>query len=252
MPLFSPLGFGQGVRRSMGSIAAILGPLWASSTFSINLYITFGVILALLLLVLVRHCLAHSHSSQLGWSVVLSQTAPGTPSTYVMVVRCIHMWPDCTSHIIAELLVYCSSTWSVRLTSMNIWQRYLVYVNELRSLCGERLWLSFLSLQMNLLDPHSFVFPEPQRTHCSDYQNAIALPFMIHCEIIFTYHRYSQMYILYIQFPYFMYMYSYIYMTVYMHIVSTYCIEFQAILCKLGEPLAHGATVLGWCQIDMH
>lgn len=38
----------------MGAIAAILGPLWAASTFSINLYITFGVILALLLLVLVR------------------------------------------------------------------------------------------------------------------------------------------------------------------------------------------------------
>ena len=52
--LFSPLGFGQGVRRSVGSIAAILGPLWAASTFSINLYITFGVILGLLLLVLVR------------------------------------------------------------------------------------------------------------------------------------------------------------------------------------------------------
>jgi ceroid-lipofuscinosis MFS transporter 7 len=54
-------GFGQGVRRSMGSIAAILGPLWASSTYPISLYVTFGVILGLLLIILTMTLLSFKY-----------------------------------------------------------------------------------------------------------------------------------------------------------------------------------------------
>ena len=47
-------GFGQGVRRSVLSIAAILGPLWAGGGFAFdNYYILLTVPFGLLLLLLV-------------------------------------------------------------------------------------------------------------------------------------------------------------------------------------------------------
>lgn len=58
---FLAAGFGQGIRRSIFSLAAIMGPLWAGGSavnsenealFS-NYYVLFGVPCGLLLLVLV-------------------------------------------------------------------------------------------------------------------------------------------------------------------------------------------------------
>ena len=46
-------GFGQGVRKSMFSVAAIMGPLWAGGSVSISYYILLGVPLALLGIVMV-------------------------------------------------------------------------------------------------------------------------------------------------------------------------------------------------------
>ena len=38
------IGFGQGLRRSVGSLAAIIGPLWVGSTVSFgNYYLMYGV-----------------------------------------------------------------------------------------------------------------------------------------------------------------------------------------------------------------
>ena len=48
------VGFGQGIRRSLFSVAAILGPLWAGGSVNISYYVLMGVPLGLLLLVLVR------------------------------------------------------------------------------------------------------------------------------------------------------------------------------------------------------
>ena len=45
-------GFSQGVRRSVGGLATILGPLWAGGLTE-NMYIMLGVIMALLLLLTV-------------------------------------------------------------------------------------------------------------------------------------------------------------------------------------------------------
>ena len=47
------LGFSQGVRRSVGGLATILGPLWAGGLTE-NMYIMLGVIMALLLLLTVH------------------------------------------------------------------------------------------------------------------------------------------------------------------------------------------------------
>ena len=51
------VGFGQGVRRSVGSISAIMGPLWAGAAFELvhdyHYYPFFGVPLALTILILV-------------------------------------------------------------------------------------------------------------------------------------------------------------------------------------------------------
>ena len=48
------VGFGQGVRRSVGSIAAILGPLWAGA--SLHLYhVLLGVHLGILTGLIVRY-----------------------------------------------------------------------------------------------------------------------------------------------------------------------------------------------------
>ena len=49
------IGFGQGVRRSVGSLSAILGPLWAGSAFDImdSLYLFYSVPLAFLVLIIV-------------------------------------------------------------------------------------------------------------------------------------------------------------------------------------------------------
>lgn len=45
-------GFSQGVRRSVGGLATILGPLWAGGLTD-NMYIMMGVMMALLALLTV-------------------------------------------------------------------------------------------------------------------------------------------------------------------------------------------------------
>lgn len=45
-------GFSQGVRRSVGGLATILGPLWAGGLTE-NMYIMMGVMVALLVLLMV-------------------------------------------------------------------------------------------------------------------------------------------------------------------------------------------------------
>lgn len=50
---FLSAGFSQGVRRSVGGLATILGPLWAGGLTD-NLYIMLGVMMALLALLMVR------------------------------------------------------------------------------------------------------------------------------------------------------------------------------------------------------
>ena len=49
------LGFGQGVRRSVESLAAIMGPLWAGAAFefSTTYYPFYGVQIGVLLMVMV-------------------------------------------------------------------------------------------------------------------------------------------------------------------------------------------------------
>ncbi len=54
-------GFGQGVRRSLFSVAAILGPLWAGGSVTISYYILMGVPLGMLVIVLVRTELYRLH-----------------------------------------------------------------------------------------------------------------------------------------------------------------------------------------------
>ncbi len=46
-------GFSQGVRRSVGGLATILGPLWAGGLIG-NLYVMLGMMMLLLTLILVR------------------------------------------------------------------------------------------------------------------------------------------------------------------------------------------------------
>lgn len=46
------VGFSQGVRRSVGGLATILGPLWAGGLTE-NMYIMLGVMMALLALLTV-------------------------------------------------------------------------------------------------------------------------------------------------------------------------------------------------------
>lgn len=48
------LGFSQGVRRSVGGLATILGPLWAGGLTG-NLYLMLGMMLALLLMITVSN-----------------------------------------------------------------------------------------------------------------------------------------------------------------------------------------------------
>lgn len=50
--LASVAGFSQGVRRSVGGLATILGPLWAGGLTE-NMYIMMGVMMALLALLTV-------------------------------------------------------------------------------------------------------------------------------------------------------------------------------------------------------
>lgn len=47
-------GFSQGVRRSVGGLATILGPLWAGGLID-NMYIMMGVMMALLVLLTVSN-----------------------------------------------------------------------------------------------------------------------------------------------------------------------------------------------------
>ncbi|XP_062371574.1 major facilitator superfamily domain-containing protein 8 isoform X2 [Sardina pilchardus] len=51
-------GFSQGVRRSIGGVATILGPLWAGGLTG-NLYLMLGMMMALLLLVMVMVVLSY-------------------------------------------------------------------------------------------------------------------------------------------------------------------------------------------------
>lgn len=55
-------GFSQGVRRSVGGLATILGPLWAGGLTE-NMYIMMGVMMALLALLTV--CKKKSHQKTL-------------------------------------------------------------------------------------------------------------------------------------------------------------------------------------------
>ena len=48
------IGFGQGFRRSVFAVAAILGPLWVGGSFRISCYLLFGVPLGLLVVIMVR------------------------------------------------------------------------------------------------------------------------------------------------------------------------------------------------------
>ncbi|XP_061695557.1 major facilitator superfamily domain-containing protein 8 [Syngnathoides biaculeatus] len=56
-------GFSQGVRRSVGGLATILGPLWAGGLTN-HLYIMIGMMLALLLMVAVMTALSYSRLTQ--------------------------------------------------------------------------------------------------------------------------------------------------------------------------------------------
>ncbi|XP_056149717.1 major facilitator superfamily domain-containing protein 8 [Lampris incognitus] len=56
-------GFSQGVRRSIGGLATILGPLWAGGLTN-NLYVMLGVMLALLAMITVMMVLSYSHLTE--------------------------------------------------------------------------------------------------------------------------------------------------------------------------------------------
>ena len=54
---FNPQGFGQGVRRSVGALAAIVGPLWSGASMEVvdeyKYYPYFGVPLGLMVVIMV-------------------------------------------------------------------------------------------------------------------------------------------------------------------------------------------------------
>ncbi|XP_062261014.1 major facilitator superfamily domain-containing protein 8 [Platichthys flesus] len=56
-------GFSQGVRRSVGGLATILGPLWAGGLTD-NLYIMLGMMLALLILITVMAALSYERLTE--------------------------------------------------------------------------------------------------------------------------------------------------------------------------------------------
>ncbi|XP_030016771.1 major facilitator superfamily domain-containing protein 8 [Sphaeramia orbicularis] len=56
-------GFSQGVRRSVGGVATILGPLWAGGLTS-NLYIMLGMMLALLIMITVMTALSYERLTE--------------------------------------------------------------------------------------------------------------------------------------------------------------------------------------------
>ncbi|XP_070775255.1 major facilitator superfamily domain-containing protein 8 [Enoplosus armatus] len=56
-------GFSQGVRRSVGGLATILGPLWAGGLTS-NLYIMLGMMLALLIMITVMTVLSYDRLTE--------------------------------------------------------------------------------------------------------------------------------------------------------------------------------------------
>ncbi|KAJ3594880.1 hypothetical protein NHX12_004185 [Muraenolepis orangiensis] len=56
-------GFSQGVRRSVGGLATILGPLWAGGLTN-NLYIMLGMMLALLTIITIMTALSYSHLTE--------------------------------------------------------------------------------------------------------------------------------------------------------------------------------------------
>ena len=86
MSLSLPAGVGQGIRRSIFSISAILGPLWAGGAVAFDTYyILFGVPLGLLVLVMVglRHCVGGYCSARNGCGflnsiIVMSGLISGT------------------------------------------------------------------------------------------------------------------------------------------------------------------------------
>ncbi|XP_054870845.1 major facilitator superfamily domain-containing protein 8 isoform X2 [Amphiprion ocellaris] len=61
--LCNPRGFSQGVRRSVGGLATILGPLWAGGLTN-NLYIMLGMMLALLLMITVMTALSYDRLTE--------------------------------------------------------------------------------------------------------------------------------------------------------------------------------------------
>lgn len=63
---FLSAGFSQGVRRSVGGLATILGPLWAGGLTD-NLYIMLGVMMALLALLMVRRWTPHPNHVSCLW-----------------------------------------------------------------------------------------------------------------------------------------------------------------------------------------
>ncbi|XP_024922003.1 uncharacterized protein LOC103396149 isoform X1 [Cynoglossus semilaevis] len=56
-------GFSQGVRRSVGGLATILGPLWAGGLTN-HLYIMLGMMLALLMMITVMAVLSYEHLAE--------------------------------------------------------------------------------------------------------------------------------------------------------------------------------------------
>ncbi|XP_033507328.2 major facilitator superfamily domain-containing protein 8 [Epinephelus lanceolatus] len=56
-------GFSQGVRRSVGGLATILGPLWAGGLTS-NLYVMLGMMLALLIMITVMTALSYERLTE--------------------------------------------------------------------------------------------------------------------------------------------------------------------------------------------
>lgn len=65
----SPKGFSQGVRRSVGGLATILGPLWAGGLTN-NLYIMLGMMLALLMMITVSEAQLNSITQREKWQHV--------------------------------------------------------------------------------------------------------------------------------------------------------------------------------------
>lgn len=67
-------GFGQGVRRSVASVASIMGPLWAGAAMNgmTTYYLFYGVPLGLLILIIVNDSIFNSLHVCVIWPFVIS------------------------------------------------------------------------------------------------------------------------------------------------------------------------------------